>query len=702
MKGISIHPHLGNIRLTIGYWGVIAASLFGWMASVPASAAEPTKHALLVGIDAYRRPKELGLKRTGTGGRFEISNLKGCKNDATVMRELLCKKWGFTIGDEDVLLDSQASRKAILAGLDRLAKAGPGDTVVFYFSGHGSRMEAVGSSEADQLSETIVPADTLLGENDILDKELAIRFNAILDAIGQKGTFTAIFDSCHSGSISRNPLISTWIKRAEPVPFVGRAPTDPAIEPWRRGALIISAARDDEEAAEDRGRNPHRAAFSGALTDVLAELPTNTRAEAVLENARARMKTTPWFTQEPILEGTPLRRQMGLFGESASPTKGVFVAVAPMAGGKVRVEAGLALGIREGCELSKALSSGRRLVLRVEKNPTLTRSTATIVEGAPEDLKSGEYLPVTLWAMPDEPFLRVWAATAIPAELVKRLRLGVKGETDAVEWVPAPELADYHLVGRSTLGATEYSWSRPPVREPVAATLANGQAQVGSAGNSLPKQTAWLNAEQEGTLREQALRLAKVKAWLTLQAPPDGSVFPYRLALRRKENGGLFAGGVAYFGEAFCLSLIADDAALSDRGGLQRRHVYVFAIDSEGTSKLLYPLYDSQENRFPLQTKPDPNEPVDWPQRIDLDLGYDITINPPYGTDTIVMLSTLEPLRSAKSLLEFEGVGGETRGDALGRLLQSRGSHRRRDGEQASPAGWSIFRLTLESRPAKD
>ena len=83
-----------------------------------------------------------------------------------------------------------------------------GDTVVFYDASHGSlRVNSKGTKltvliggKYVHADSTLVPSDAYQGGYDVRDREMTRIFNAALD----KGIhLTVIFDSCHSGGISR-------------------------------------------------------------------------------------------------------------------------------------------------------------------------------------------------------------------------------------------------------------------------------------------------------------------------------------------------------------------------------------------------------------------------------------------------------------------------------------------------------------------
>ena len=112
---------------------------------------------------------------------------------------------------------AQTTRAGILAAMQKYLVEEPqsGDTVVFYYAGHGSlQMNSLGHKlkvlvddpDSDKgpksipVDSTIVPSDAWTGTMDVRDHEMTKIFNAALD----KGVhLTVIFDSCHSGQITR-------------------------------------------------------------------------------------------------------------------------------------------------------------------------------------------------------------------------------------------------------------------------------------------------------------------------------------------------------------------------------------------------------------------------------------------------------------------------------------------------------------------
>jgi len=137
--------------------------------------SSPECWAVLVGVSDYKYP---------------IGDLDYCDDDVRDLSNILSPVWGSS--HVRTLIDSQATKANILDAIDWLAdNAGPEDTVLFSFSGHGS----------DFLDGYFCPHDSLTYSyaNDISSPELAGAFLPV-DA----GKVVIILDICHAGEFQDN------------------------------------------------------------------------------------------------------------------------------------------------------------------------------------------------------------------------------------------------------------------------------------------------------------------------------------------------------------------------------------------------------------------------------------------------------------------------------------------------------------------
>jgi hypothetical protein len=145
-----------------------------------------TSRALLVGVNKYHLPG---------------SDLHGCVNDATNVRDILLKYFGFAVKDIRVLVDSRATKKGILDRLNWLVTgAKSGDRLLFHFSGHGSQIrDRDGDELKDHLDEIICPHDMDWDGTYIVDDDLKTIFSTLPAGVHLE----VLLDSCHSGSGTR-------------------------------------------------------------------------------------------------------------------------------------------------------------------------------------------------------------------------------------------------------------------------------------------------------------------------------------------------------------------------------------------------------------------------------------------------------------------------------------------------------------------
>lgn len=612
-------------------------------------ASGETRRALLVGINTYTPPEgEKSLARRG------LRNLGGAVNDVHAMRETLTSRFGFLPANIEVLEDRKATRGAILQALRTQLvppDARPGDVGFFFYAGHGSQVLNSKSRESDHLDESLVPADSYQGVPDIRDKELARLFNDILD----RGIrLTVIVDSCHSGSIARSGPSRSRALEADP-----QDANDPGDlvrkSPQERGALILSSAQESQEALEMPDRQ--HGAFTWALTRVLSREPPEKDVVEIFQEVRALMQSQA-SGQEPVLAGANRSRLTLLGGRAANESSSDSMTLkGPMAGGHVLLEGGLAAGLSEGCELAR---QGRSV--RVVKVLSVTQVEAEPTEGNLDDLEPGALFQLTRWVTPAEVGLRVF----VPGGL--GIRFGLEQAGAAVRTVDSMAAnPQYQVERRLRAGNAEYRLTSLGVHD---------------AREALPSETDWVSGPDAAKKLEQfAKSIQRIRAWLQLVSPP-GRAFPYRLGFRNAHTGEVKAEGDLREGDEYRLVLTREGPALEHVGA---RYIYVFSVDSNGRSTLLFPLASSgtDGNRLPVEGAPEI-----------LALGQDedsFQITPPFGVDTCVLLTTVKPLPHP-GILEFDGVHttavrGEL--DPLEKLLSDVGGETER-GPAPAPTKWSV------------
>jgi len=208
--------------------------------------------AVLVGIDEYERD--------------DVPSLTGCVNDVALVRSLL--KRYFQVPNEDlrVVVNGRATKANILERIAAtIARAEPGDVIVFYFSGHGSQIrDRNGDELTDGLDEIICPYDMDWDRRTyILDDDL----DEIFAELPPEVLLEAFFDCCFWGADARGlepeprPVVLRRDVRYLPPPFdiAARAEGDDRVEihqlrssrAFTERNVLWGASQEGQPAAED-------------------------------------------------------------------------------------------------------------------------------------------------------------------------------------------------------------------------------------------------------------------------------------------------------------------------------------------------------------------------------------------------------------------------------------------------------------------
>jgi hypothetical protein len=378
-----------------------------------------------------------GAPRTG---RYEplliYRDLKGPSHDVAAMRELLTsEKFGFPNDDQHihVLLDQAATRDAILKAMQQylVKDPSPGDTVVLFISSHGSlRADPKGHGQLYDLDgtgkdpsavqNTLVPYDWYLGKDDIFSRDLRHIFNQA----AERGIhLTAIFDSCHSGSLARGAESSVFVARdfdfdPRPMPadpYPAEATTSAPESRAENPVLVLSAAQKDQSAIDVQDGDPPHGLFTAALIETLEALPANRPASEVFRRLQVAMEMAPGATnQQPELDTSNARKEQPLFGGTAGsgpPT----AAIVSVEGQSVVLDIGTIADIGKGSEFTEINgTSGTRAVLEVTNEIGLARSKATMISPIGATVQAKDIVQLSKWVPAQRPTLNFYAGASNP------------------------------------------------------------------------------------------------------------------------------------------------------------------------------------------------------------------------------------------------------------------------------------------------
>ena len=170
-----------------------------------------------------------------------VNDLDYTDDDARDMRDALISG-GWEADHIQLLID--ANRATIEGAIDWLAtNAGPGDTALFFFSGHGTySTDVYPFDETDGYDEYICPTDS----DNIRDDEL----DAKLDTIDSDVAIAVIIDSCFSGGMGKAADIDLKAKTL-PKPKVELETGDGfAKDCGEPGRVVLMACDEDEVSYE--------------------------------------------------------------------------------------------------------------------------------------------------------------------------------------------------------------------------------------------------------------------------------------------------------------------------------------------------------------------------------------------------------------------------------------------------------------------
>jgi hypothetical protein len=132
------------------------------------------------------------------GGR--ASNLAYTAEDAIRVRDAMLSGGGMREQDGILLTDAQATVGSIQSAIRQVAaQAGPDDTFVFFYSGHGGRIPRAGGpqpADPDGLDETLEFYDAGMTDDD---------FEALLSEVNA-GKIIILLDACFSGGFAKDVI----------------------------------------------------------------------------------------------------------------------------------------------------------------------------------------------------------------------------------------------------------------------------------------------------------------------------------------------------------------------------------------------------------------------------------------------------------------------------------------------------------------
>ncbi|AWD22502.1 caspase family protein [Fuscovulum blasticum] len=347
------------------------------------------------------------------------ADLKGPANDVRLMAETLAAR-GVAADHMTILTSDRAglpagaavgdpTRAGILAAMQTAAAAAqPGDTVLFYFSGHGAQAPDASGDEGGGYDEILLPADAAgwkgaVGgvENALIDDELQEWAQGML---GRGVQLVGLIDACHSATGFR-AVGGQGVARVlapETLGIPEDAASAPATAPLELTGdyVFLYSSQSDERSFEYPlpGTDEWHGEFTLRMAQVLATAPQASWAQVLAAAADAMVQGPA--RQVPEGEGPLLTAQV--FGTGAGEAR--------FAVKDGKVQAGLLQGLAEGAELALyAAGAGGEPLATVTAGKATLRDTAL-----PGDLPAGAAWAEVIAAPPAAPLSLAAPVRAAP------------------------------------------------------------------------------------------------------------------------------------------------------------------------------------------------------------------------------------------------------------------------------------------------
>ena len=214
----------------------------------------------------------IGINYTGTS-----SQLYGCINDTTLIKERLSKNGFTSINILTDLTSKKATRDNILVEFKNLlVNSQSGDLLFLLYSGHGSYTIDRNNDETDRRDELIISCDFKV----VLDDE----FKSIIQTNLKSGvTLFAMFDSCFSGTV-----LDLRYQYLDSLNYDNYTENTKTLETLGN-VFMISGCTDKQTSMDSVFNNQANGAMTWSLLESLKQNPTCNWRELV-KNMRDRLK----------------------------------------------------------------------------------------------------------------------------------------------------------------------------------------------------------------------------------------------------------------------------------------------------------------------------------------------------------------------------------------------------------------------------
>lgn len=430
---------------------------------MPTFSAE--RYAIIIGVSEYPNLDK-------------ALSLVGPSNDAFLLRSFL-QDQAFaddyiTMLTDDRPEDQLPTKRNIIAAIEStLERSQDGDFVYLHFSGHGSQEPAESTDdELDGLNEIFLPRDTGSWNRKVKHVENAISDNVIstyLRKFRKKGVFVwLVFDSCHSGSMTR----SQWQGRKVKASDLGIPTTRSTVQDKNSpihslsttddtGYVAFFAAQTTEETPEMKlpvnAKIPKvYGLFTFNLIQAIASNPSATYrqlADQIVQNYMAH----PWYGSVPVFVGGGLDRPI-LGADETTHGKVIRQWIISRSDSDYEISAGYLHGINAGARLAVLnrptddTDNAIGYVTVEDSQPAF--STLAIGESEDLALRSLDDIPELAYARLIDPGIALGlTVSALTGDNIKSTEHGNKviakikeDMSEMINWVNPAQPADFRIL----------------------------------------------------------------------------------------------------------------------------------------------------------------------------------------------------------------------------------------------------------------
>lgn len=559
--------------------------------------------------------RKLALIVTVSELKYKVApELRGPLNDARQIRRLLVDRYGFADSDIETVEKTNATKANIIAAFERLiARAKPGDLVVFYYSGHGTQVpDQPPLDEADGLDEVLVPYDANRNADGAPDPKTVFlddELGALLQRMPTKNV-VVLLDACHSGTGTRGGGVAKRWETVRRKPSTATVTVSDSLGGDLLSETVLTAASAEQTARDSEllrpvseDGNPNVGAFTYALLESVNRKSGESLTYRQVYERTAGNLLRLGFQQTPQLEGSNLDMPFLSLPNSPAP---VPIPPEPSAGGKtiaaiaqarVVSVSGPAVRLQRfggGRFVKGSLFGAGNASVRVEQTSAGgLEADAALVAGGDTPLSPGQLLGQTAFLQSAEP-----------------LRVAVTGQSGAVQSITTlmRQMGNVRLIDASMERDID-----------LEARSENGQLTVVPVRKQFPlaplkAQTA---NELAPLLRGAMDNLRALSSLLELENPNPA------FTLELKVNGQ--DGAALRVGETVEFTLRASEDC----------YVYLVDVDPAGKVTVLFPNKLVPSNRLQAnQTYAMPAPDV-----------YRLRVQGPPGPEVLKAIATRKPLR---------------------------------------------------------